>query len=129
MAAIFSPALPRDGRWNATTVKAMQRYLKYKGFYPSSYLIDGSVGYWTARGIQLWIRSKGYYPASKYVIDGDDGPATWKAIMKYMSDYHSHIGTITMYDGWVPYHSPKVWDEIGLLQWWLNDHRFPVIQA
>lgn len=126
---IFTPALSINGRWDKTTVKAMQRFLKYYGYYPKSYLIDGIVGYWTARGMQLWLRAKGYYPASKYKIDGDDGPATWAAVMKLMVAYWPHITGWNLYDGWVPYHSPKVWDEISLLQRYLNNYRYPVIQA
>lgn len=119
---LFSP-LAKDGIWGKTTIKAMQIFLKHHGFYPQSYLIDGIVGYWTALGMQKYLRSRGYYPANKYKLDGEDGGATWAAINKMVSKYYGNSGFI-MYDGWRPYHPPKVWDCIAMLQRWMNDHRY-----
>lgn len=122
---VWYGALHVDGLWGKKSVKVMQKFLKHvAGTY--AYDIDGYVGYYTARGMQLWLRQHGYYRAGSYVIDGQDGGATWAEICRYMVAWDIH--TVSMsppFKGWMPYlHPNRASDVVKILQRYLNSKRY-----
>lgn len=72
-----------DGDWGKYTKAAVQEWLKGLGYYKRA--VDGSFGKYSVTALQNFLRAKGLYPASKYVIDGDFGPATIKAWQAYLN--------------------------------------------
>jgi len=83
MTAIKKYSRAIDGDWGRYSKIAVQDWLKDLGYYKRA--VDGSFGKYSVIALQQFLRSKGLYPASKYVIDGDFGPATVKAWQLYLN--------------------------------------------
>jgi len=83
MTAIKKYSRAIDGDWGRYSKIAVQNWLKDLGYYKRA--VDGSFGKYSVIALQNFLRSKGLYPASRYVIDGDFGPATVKAWQLYLN--------------------------------------------
>ncbi|MCO1338096.1 hypothetical protein BJH93_04180 [Kocuria polaris] len=83
MRAIGTYSRAVDGDFGRHTVIAVQRWLRSRGFYKRA--IDGHFGKHTAMALQRFLRSKGLYPAARWLIDGDLGPATVRALQTYLN--------------------------------------------
>lgn len=73
------PKLLVDAVWGIESRKAMQRHLKYRGFY--SGLVDGSFGALSKKGLQRLMKAHGYYTG---LIDGDFGDMSAYAYHRFL---------------------------------------------
>lgn len=74
------PSLAINGDWNDATRKAMQRHLKYMGFY--AYSIDGIFGIDSKKGLQRLLKHHGRYTRA---IDGDFGIYANEGLFKFLA--------------------------------------------
>lgn len=65
---------------------AIQKWLQWNGYY-KGYRLDGQFGPATARALQQFLKAKGFY---KGVIDGDRGPLTIQAEIRYINSQAKH---------------------------------------
>lgn len=71
-----------DGTWdNFGDTINLQNWLRQRGYYPTSYSIDGIWGYYTTRAIQQYLRTQRLVQYSNVrvyagAIDGSFGPMT-----------------------------------------------------
>ena len=77
--------LAYDGYFGPLTVKYVQRRLRAAGYYPSGrYVIDGDFGYYTRRALQQYLRySCGTYARA---CDGDFGYYSVCALQRHLAD-------------------------------------------
>ena len=65
--------------------KNFQRWLQDLGYYPKDYLIDGDFGEATVKALQTFLADRGFLDTKKWLIDGKRGEATVKAEIAYLN--------------------------------------------
>lgn len=65
---------------------AIQKWLQWNGYY-RGYRLDGQFGPATVRALQQFLKAKGFY---RGVIDGDRGPLTIQAEIRYINSQAKH---------------------------------------
>ncbi|MGP5263637.1 peptidoglycan-binding domain-containing protein [Glutamicibacter arilaitensis] len=78
----FSGVLTLDGNFGRITKIRIQHLLCFLEYYGRE--VDGDFGYHSQLALQKWLRRRGFYPSSKYRLDGDAGNSTWNEFYRYL---------------------------------------------
>lgn len=85
--AAYVAMLAGVGFKDDSLTRAIQKWLRWNGYYGQGYIIDGIMGPMTVRELQKFLKSKKFYSG---VIDGKRGPMTVKAEIAYINSQRKH---------------------------------------
>lgn len=113
--------IAEDAVWNvnkskSATTYALQYELRRHGYYTTAYLMDGAWGPATCKALQRYLRDKGKY-AGKYTgrIDGSMGNMTLQAMCGFVAPDGGNPWNIITYHSW---NGPSYWPDYNLTLAW-----------